>query len=81
MKSGSRSCRVMLNYRLISVSTTTLYVLIRIHVKSFNVVYEPCHGGTRLRQMSHGSSGPARACAVLSPEDGKHGFSKTGPIF
>ena len=41
MKAGSRSCRVMLNYRLISVSATTLYIFIRIHVESFNIVYEP----------------------------------------
>ena len=31
MECGSRSCRVMLNYRLISVSAKTLYVFIRNH--------------------------------------------------
>ena len=50
MKCGLRSCRVMLNYRLISVSAITLYVFIRIHVESFNDVSEPCLGETRLRQ-------------------------------
>ena len=49
----------MLNYRLISinldiiVSATICYVFIRIHVESFNVVYEPCHGETYLRFYIH----------------------------
>ena len=33
----------------IIVSVTIVYVFIRIHFESFNVVYEPCHGETRLR--------------------------------
>ena len=52
MEYGSQSCRVMLNYRLISVSAKTLYVFIRNHVESFkcDMIYEPCHGETCLCQ-------------------------------
>ena len=49
-KCGSQSCRLMLNYRLISVSAKTLYVVIRNHVESFNVIYEPFHGETCMCQ-------------------------------
>ena len=87
MKCGSRSCTVMLNYRLISVSATTLYVFIRIHVESFNVVYGPCNGETRLRQYVawvSGSSDPASACAVFGYHRGQGTimvFPKRGPYF
>ena len=74
MKCGSRSCRVMFNYRPISVSATILYVFIRIHVESFNVVYEPCHEETRLRQYVAWVSRVAHAqCSVIT-EDGEEGF-------
>ena len=74
MKCGSRSCRVMLNYRLISVSAKTLYVFIRNHVESFNVIYEPCHGETCLCQYVAwrvGSSDPAGAYAVFGYHQGR----------
>ena len=70
----------MLNYRFVSVSATTLYVFIRIHVESFNVVHEPCHGETRLCRM--GESGLVirltyAKCSVII-EDGE---PRPGPYF
>ena len=65
----------MLNYRLISinldiiVSATIWYVFIRIHVESFNVVYEPCHGETHLRHYTtrqRSYVGPTAHCIVGS---------------
>ena len=62
MECGSRSCRVMLNYRLISVSVKTLYVFIRNHVESillYNVFSLLC------------GQDPAGACAVSGYHRGR----------
>ena len=53
---------------------------IRIHVESFNVVYESCHGETRLRQYITWESGLVirlahAQCSVIT-EDREQGFSK-----
>ena len=64
----------MLNYRLISVSAKTLYVFIRNHVESFNVIYEPGHGETCPCQYvawASRSSDPAGACAVFCYHRGR----------
>ena len=74
MKCGSRTCIVMLNYKLISVSATTLYVFIRFHVESFNAVMEK----SVCVNMSHGW----RMRGVrLSPRTGNKVFSRPSPYF
>ena len=83
---------IMLNYKFISinldiiVSATIGYVFIRIHVESFNVVYEPCHGETRLCQyvawMSRVYRSGWRMRSVrLSPRTENKVFPRPGPYF
>ena len=76
----------MLNYRLISinldiiVSATIWYVFIRIHVESFNVVYEPSVSICRMGESGLAIRLGHAQCLVIT-EDREQGFSKTGPIF
>ena len=88
MECGSRSCRVMLNYRLISVSEKLCTFSLEIMLNHLNVICDigamswrnlsvsicrMCESGLLIR-LAHAQ------CSVIT-EDGEQGFSKTGPIF